>query len=129
MKDLTSETPNNRDIQRMPRLRRRRSLRPNRAVPFARLTSWGLAAHPAWTRFPRDGCSTRMEIIGISDGQAWLQALLGGQIDMLRGVTEQQRVLFEKSDKYNLQDIPTGNWRGIAARRMRLMASSKDSPT
>ena len=58
----------------------------------------------------------RMEIIGISDGQARLQALLGGQIDMLRGVTEQQRVLFEKSDKYNLQDIPTGNWRGIVFR-------------
>lgn len=58
----------------------------------------------------------RMEIIGIPDGQARLQALLGGQIDMLRGVTEQQRVLFEKSDKFNLQDIPTGNWRGIVFR-------------
>ncbi len=57
-----------------------------------------------------------MELIGIADGQARLQALLGGQIDMLRGVTEQQRVLFESSDKFSLQDIPTGNWRGIVFR-------------
>ena len=57
-----------------------------------------------------------MELIGIGDGQARLQALLGNQIDMLRGITEQQRVLFEKSDGFNLQDIPTGNWRGIVFR-------------
>ncbi len=58
----------------------------------------------------------RMELIGIADGQARLQALLGGQIDMERGITQQQRVLFESSDKFQLQDIPTGNWRGMVFR-------------
>ncbi len=58
----------------------------------------------------------RMEIIGIPDGQARLQALLSGQLDMERGITQQQRVLLEGSDRYKLQDIPTGNWRGIVFR-------------
>ncbi len=58
----------------------------------------------------------RMEIIGIPDGQARFQALLSGQLDMERGITQQQRVLLENSDKYTLQDIPTGNWRGIVFR-------------
>lgn len=58
----------------------------------------------------------RIEVIGIADAQARLQALLGGQIDMLRGITAQQRVMFEKSDKYKLQEIPTGNWRAIVFR-------------
>ncbi|MGA1235214.1 MAG: ABC transporter substrate-binding protein, partial [Lutimaribacter sp.] len=34
-----------------------------------------------------------MEIIGIPDAQARLQALLGGQIDMERGITAQQSVM------------------------------------
>lgn len=57
-----------------------------------------------------------MEIIGITDGQARLQALLGGQIDMERGITSQQRVMLEGSDKFNVQTIPTGNWRGLIFR-------------
>ncbi len=58
----------------------------------------------------------RMEVIAIPDAQARLQALLGGQIDMERGITAQQRALFDKSDKFELQQIPTGNWRGLVFR-------------
>lgn len=58
----------------------------------------------------------RMEIIGIGDAQARLQALLGGQVDMLRDITQQQRPLFEGSDDLYLQEVPTGNWRGIVFR-------------
>jgi peptide/nickel transport system substrate-binding protein len=57
-----------------------------------------------------------MEVIGIADGQARLQALLGGQIDMERGITAQQQVMLKGSDKYNVQVIPTGNWRGLVFR-------------
>ncbi len=58
----------------------------------------------------------RMEIIGIPDAQARLQALLGGQIDMESGITPQQRVMFDGSEKFNIQEVPTGNWRGIVLR-------------
>ncbi|MGI9310543.1 MAG: ABC transporter substrate-binding protein [bacterium] len=58
----------------------------------------------------------RMEIVGIPDGQARLQALLGGQIDMLRNVTAQQRVMLAGSSKFNIQEIPVGNWRGLVFR-------------
>ena len=58
----------------------------------------------------------RMEVIGISDGQARLQALLGGQIDMERGITGQQKVMLSGSSKFKLQEIPTGNWRGFVFR-------------
>lgn len=57
-----------------------------------------------------------MEIIGIPDAQARLQALLGGQIDMERGITAQQSVMLEGSDKFAIQTIPTGNWRGLVFR-------------
>ncbi|MFT4725950.1 MAG: peptide/nickel transport system substrate-binding protein [Granulosicoccus sp.] len=58
----------------------------------------------------------RMEVIGIADGQARLQALLGGQIDMERGVTAQQRIMLDSTDKFQVQAIPTGNWRGLVFR-------------
>ena len=58
----------------------------------------------------------RMEVIGIGDGQARLQALLGGQIDMERGITAQQQVMLTGSDSYYVQTIPTGNWRGLVFR-------------
>jgi len=58
----------------------------------------------------------RMEIIGIPDAQARLQALLAGQIDMERGITQQQRPLLASNAKFKLQDIPTGNWRAIVFR-------------
>jgi peptide/nickel transport system substrate-binding protein len=55
----------------------------------------------------------RMEIIGISDAQARVQALLGGQIDFLPGMTRQQRTLVERSARHRVQRVDTGNWRGI----------------
>ena len=57
-----------------------------------------------------------MEIIGIPDAQARLQALLGGQIDMERGISAQQSVMLSSSDRFNIQMIPTGNWRGLVFR-------------
>lgn len=58
----------------------------------------------------------RMEIIGIPDAQARFQALLGKQIDMMQGLTAQQKTLLERMGGYALQEIPTGNWRGIVLR-------------
>lgn len=58
----------------------------------------------------------RMEIIGIPDAQARFQALMGKQIDMLAGITRQQRTLLERSSGFGIQEVPTGNWRGIAFR-------------
>ena len=58
----------------------------------------------------------RMEIIGIPDGQARFQALMGKQIDMLQGISRQQRQLLERSSGFTVQEIPTGNWRGIVFR-------------
>ncbi len=58
----------------------------------------------------------RMEIIGIPDGQARFQALMGKQIDMMPQVTPQQRTLLERSGGFAVQAVPTGNWRGIAFR-------------
>jgi peptide/nickel transport system substrate-binding protein len=57
----------------------------------------------------------RVEIIGIPDAQARIQALLGKQIDMEPGLTRQQRPLLERA-KLQIQDVPTGNWRGIVFR-------------
>ena len=58
----------------------------------------------------------RVEVIAIPDAQARLQALLGGQIDMERGITPQLRIVLEKSDRYKVQQLPTGNWIGIVFR-------------
>ena len=58
----------------------------------------------------------RMEVVAIPDAQARLQALLGGQIDMERGITPQQRVMFDGSNGHYIQEIPTGNWRGVVFR-------------
>ncbi len=58
----------------------------------------------------------RIEIIGISDSQARLQAFLGGQLDMERGIKPLLRDVLRRNDRYIVQDIPTGNWIGIAFR-------------
>jgi len=55
----------------------------------------------------------RMEIIGISDAQARFQALLGKQFDMMPGLPAQQKTLLDRMGGFTLQEIPTGNWRGI----------------
>lgn len=58
----------------------------------------------------------KMEIIGIGDGQARMQALLGGQIDFENTVTNQQKPMFANSNKFKLMEVPTGNWRGLVFR-------------
>lgn len=58
----------------------------------------------------------RIEIVGIPDAQARFQALLGGQIDMLQGLSRQEIALIGKSPKHQLQLVPTANWRGIVFR-------------
>ena len=58
----------------------------------------------------------RIEVIAITDSQARLQALLGGQIDMERGITPQLGIVLKSSDRYAVQQIPTGNWIGMAFR-------------
>jgi len=58
----------------------------------------------------------KMEIIGIGDGQARMQALLGGQIDFENTVTNQQKPMFAGSSKFNIMEVPTGNWRGLVFR-------------
>ena len=58
----------------------------------------------------------KMEIIGIPDEQARFQALMGKQIDLMQGITRQQRQLLERSGSFSLNDVPTGNWRGIVFR-------------
>ena len=58
----------------------------------------------------------RVEIIGIPDAQARFQALLGGQVDMLPGLDRQEIALLTRSGKHQLQQIPSGNWRGIVLR-------------
>jgi peptide/nickel transport system substrate-binding protein len=59
----------------------------------------------------------KVEVIGIPDAQARFQALLGKQVDMLpSGVTPQERALLQRSSGFTIQDVPTGNWRGIVFR-------------
>ena len=56
------------------------------------------------------------EIISIPDSQARVQALLSGQIDMLRHISGQEKALFEDNPKFKLQSVATGDWRTIAFR-------------
>ena len=58
----------------------------------------------------------KMEVIGIGDGQARMQALLGGQIDFENTVTNQQKPMFASSNKFKMMEVPTGNWRGLVFR-------------
>lgn len=73
-----------------------------------------LSANPHYWEGPPG--VARMEIIAIPDAQARLQALLGDQLDMERGITPQLGKVLEASDRYKVQQVPTGNWMGIAFR-------------
>ena len=55
-------------------------------------------------------------IISMPDKQARVQALLSGQIDMLRNVSAQQKALFENNPKFKVQTVATGDWLGIVFR-------------
>ncbi|MFU8776683.1 MAG: ABC transporter substrate-binding protein, partial [Roseovarius sp.] len=58
----------------------------------------------------------RIEVIGVPDAQARLQAFLSGQLDMERGIVPLLRRALDKSLRYQLLEIPTGNWMGLAFR-------------
>lgn len=58
----------------------------------------------------------RVEVIGVPDAQARLTAFLSGQLDMERGINPSLRRVLQDSNKYKIQDIPTGNWIGIVFR-------------
>ncbi len=73
-----------------------------------------LKANPDYWEGP-PGIET-VEIISIPDVQARVQALLSGQIDMLRHISEKEKVLFENSPKFKLQHVATGDWRAIVFR-------------
>ena len=51
-----------------------------------------------------------VKIISIPDAQARVQALLSGQIDMLRHISAQEKVLFENNPKFKIQQVNTGDW-------------------
>lgn len=55
----------------------------------------------------------RIEIIGIPDAQARVQAMLGGQIDWLLSVSAQQAPLFANNPNFNTQTFASGDWKGI----------------
>ena len=54
-----------------------------------------------------------IQVIGIPDSNTRLQAFLAGQLDMERGVKPLMRRALMRSDRYKVQDIPTGNWSGL----------------
>jgi len=57
-----------------------------------------------------------VEIIAIADQQARVAALQAGQIDIVFGLSGQQRPLFENRNDFVIQSIPTGGWTGLAMR-------------
>ena len=75
-----------------------------------------LKANPDYWEGP-PGVET-IEIIGIADAQARVQALLGGQIDVLGygDLSGQQLALFKNNPKFKVQSVPTGDWLGIVFR-------------
>ncbi|WP_073198063.1 ABC transporter substrate-binding protein [Roseovarius marisflavi] len=58
----------------------------------------------------------RIEVIGVPDAQARLQAFLSGQLDMERGIVPILRRALDRSLRYQLLEIPTGNWMGLIFR-------------
>ena len=57
-----------------------------------------------------------VQVIAIPDGEARVQALLTGQIDMNRYVPFSQKKIFDGNSKFNTTVVPTGNWRGMVMR-------------
>lgn len=56
----------------------------------------------------------RIEIVGIPDSQARVQAMLGGQIDWLLSVNAQQAPLFANNPSFITQSYSAGDWKGIS---------------
>lgn len=71
-----------------------------------------LVANPDyWDGAPK---VNKIEIIGIPDAQARVQAMLGGQIDWLWSVSAQQVPLFATNPDFATQTYSSGDWKGIA---------------
>lgn len=59
--------------------------------------------------------ASEIEIIGIADSQARIQALMAGQIDMEDVIFQQVR-LFSSNPQFQTQSIATGEWRALVFR-------------
>jgi len=71
-----------------------------------------LVANPDyWEGAPK---MDRIEIIGIPDAQARVQAMMGGQIDWLLSVNAQQAPLFANNPGVTMQSYSAGDWKGIS---------------
>ncbi|MCH2516433.1 MAG: ABC transporter substrate-binding protein [Dehalococcoidia bacterium] len=75
-----------------------------------------LKANPDYWEGP-PGVET-IEVIGIADAQARVQAMQSGQIDMLGfgDLSAQNLLLFENNPKFKVLSIFTGDWMGIVFR-------------
>ena len=71
-----------------------------------------LVANPAYWEGPPK--VDRIEIVGIPDSQARVQAMLGGQIDWLLSVNAQQAPLFANNPNFQTQFYSAGDWKGIS---------------
>ncbi|WP_084783905.1 ABC transporter substrate-binding protein [Marinobacterium aestuarii] len=57
-----------------------------------------------------------INLIGIPDSQARVQALMAGQIDLEQSITSQQARLFVNNPQFQTQSIATGEWRTLVFR-------------
>ena len=55
----------------------------------------------------------QIEIVGISDMGARVQALLAGQINWLFSLSPEQTALFEGNPNFTILEVPTGDWRNF----------------
>ncbi len=60
--------------------------------------------------------SDTVEVIGIADAQARVQALLAGQLDFEDSVLGQQMALFADKSRFQTNSIATGEWRALVFR-------------
>lgn len=60
--------------------------------------------------------SDYVEVIGIADAQARVQALQAGQLDFEDSVISQQMALFADKSQFQSQSIATGEWRALVFR-------------
>ena len=58
----------------------------------------------------------QVEIIAIPDDATRVEAMLAEQIDILDNISSEQQAEFNDTNRFGLQSVPTGNWRGFAMR-------------
>jgi len=57
----------------------------------------------------------RVEVVGIADAEARVQALLADQIDWVAELTPEHIWLFEGNPNYVIREVPTGYWQAFVA--------------